>query len=639
MIRHLVAVVFVLPLAGLADPAPGTLVLEGVPSIPPELRESAAPYLEFRSAAFQGWHPQRPEMLISTRFADTNQLHEVKMPGGARRQITFLQEPVRGGSYRPVSGECLVYAQDTGGSEMFQFYRHDAGTGRITLLTDGTSRNTGATWSKDGRWIAYTSTARTGADADIWVLDPDRPQERRLVIEVKGGGWGVADWSRDGGRLLLGERISANETHLWLADLASGARERLTPPGDAPVARGKAAFSKDGTEVFLTSDEGGEFMQLGRMSLAERKFVPMTADIPWDVEAFEVSPDGSTIAFVTNEEGVSRLRFVAVGAAPAPPPPVLPSGVIGGLEWSADGGLVGFSMTSARSPADAWACRPATGEVVRWTESEAGGLDPGRFVEPELVRLKSFDGLAVTGFFYAPDAEKFPGPRPVLISIHGGPEGQSRPGFQGRNNYYLNEPGIALLVPNVRGSAGFGKTFLTLDNGFKREDSVKDIGAFLDFIASRPDTLDATRVGVIGGSYGGYMVLASLIHFPDRIRCGCDIVGISNFLTFLTNTSDYRRDLRRVEYGDERDPEMADFLRRISPTTHASKIRQPLLVVQGKNDPRVPLSESGQMVSAVRGNGTPVWYIMATDEGHGFAKKKNIDFQFLATLLFFQSHL
>jgi dipeptidyl aminopeptidase/acylaminoacyl peptidase len=625
--------------SAIAEDVPDTLVREGIPPIPPALKEAADRYLESRGASFLGWHPQRREMLITTRFADTPQLHVVGMPGGARRQLTFFDEPVRGGSYRPVTGECLVFSRDTGGSEQFQLHRLDFATGRTTLLTDGTSRNLGGLWSKDGLRLAYASTARNGNDTDIWVLDPDKPEERRLVCENKGGGWAAVDWSPDGTRLLIGEYVSANDSHLWLADPGSGQRERLTPLSETPVSRGGARFSKSGTELFLTSDETGEFKQLGRMTLADRKFIPMTADIPWDVESFDLSPDGSTIAFVTNEEGASRLRFLATGDAPSPAPPALPPGVISGVEWSADGSAVGFSMTSARSPADAWSCDPATGQVTRWTESEAGGLDTSVFIEPETVRLKSFDGVAVSGFLYTPDSVKFPGPRPVLINIHGGPEGQSRPIFQARNNYYLNEMGVALLFPNVRGSTGYGKTFLALDNGFKREDSVKDIGAFLDFIASRRESLDPARVGVIGGSYGGYMTLASLIHYPDRIRCGCDIVGISNWLTFLANTSGYRRDLRRVEYGDERDPRMAEFLQRISPTLHAGKIRQPLFIVQGKNDPRVPLSEAEQMVKAVRVNGTPVWYLMATDEGHGFAKKKNADFQFLSTLLFFKEHL
>ena len=623
---------------GLTNTVPENLVVDGIPAIPAALQADAGRYLDFRSTAFQGWHPQRREMIILTRFADTPQLHWVATPGGARRQLTFLAEPVKGGGFRPKTGECIVFSQDVGGTEMFQLHRYDLATGRITRLTDGKSRHTGATWSKDGRQLAFTSTARNGADTDVWVMDPDTPASSRMVCPNQGGGWSVQDWSPDGATLLVGEYLSANDSHLWKIDVNTGHRERLTPATGQPVAREAAVFSKDGNEIFLTSDEAGEFKQLGRMNLTTRKFDSLTHDIPWDVESFALSPDGTTLACVTNEDGASRLRFLSTTASPPPAPPVLPSGVISGLEWSDDGQAVGFTLTSARSPADAWSCHPATGAVTRWTESEAGGLNPSSFVEPETVRLKSFDALPVSGFLYVPDAGKFPGRRPVIINIHGGPEGQSRPVFQARNNYYINELGAAVLYPNVRGSQGYGKTFLALDNGFKREDSVKDIGAFLDFIASRPD-LDPTRVAVMGGSYGGYMTLASLIHYPDRIRCGCDIVGISNFLTFLANTSDYRRDLRRVEYGDERDPKMAEFLQSISPTTHAAKIKSPLFVVQGKNDPRVPVTEAEQMVQAVRAHQTPVWYLMATDEGHGFSKKKNADYQFLSTLVFFKEYL
>ena len=624
--------------AAVAAPVPPNLTADGVPEIPVALKEDVGRYLEFRAAAFQGWHPQRCEMLITTRFGNTNQLHLVTTPGGARRQLTFLPEPVNGGGFRPKTGECVIFSQDAGGAENFQYFRFDPGTGRTTLLTDGKSRNTGASWSGDGRLLAFASNARNGTDADIWMLDPDHPEQRKLVCEVKGGEWAVMDWSPDGKSLLLGEFLSANDSHIWLAEIATGRRERLTVPGADPVSRGRAVFSRDGTEIFLTSDESAEYKRLGRMSLKDRKFVPMTTDVSWDVEGFDLSPDGKTIVYTTNEDGSSRLRFLATGDGAAPKAPDLPPGVIGGAKWSDDGACVGFNMTGARSPADAWSCDPATGAVTRWTFSEAGGLDPSAFAEPETVRVRSFDGLTVSGFLYQPDPAKFPGPRPVLIVIHGGPEGQSRPIFQSRNNYYINEMGVALLYPNVRGSTGYGKTFLTLDNGFKREDSVKDIGAFLDFIATRP-ALDASKVGVMGGSYGGYMTLASLIHHGKRLRCGCDIVGISNFLTFLANTSDYRRDVRRPEYGDERDPKMAGFLRGISPTNHAEKITMPLFVVQGKNDPRVPVTEAEQMVKAVRANGTTVWYLVAADEGHGFKKKSNADFQFLSTVLFFKTHL
>ncbi|HEX2747427.1 MAG TPA: S9 family peptidase [Verrucomicrobiales bacterium] len=625
--------------ASAAPSVPDNLKVEGVPAFPPELKADAGRYLEFRAAAFQGWHPGRREMLITTRFADTPQLHLLKMPGGARRQLTFSAEPVSGGGYRPKTGECIIFSQDSGGGEAFQLYRYDVADGRISLLTDGKSRNTGAKWSHDGRLLAFTSTARNGTDNDVWVLDPDKPAERRMVCEVQGGGWGVSDWSHDGSKFLLTEFLSANESKLWLADAKTGKRERLTPEKENPVSREGATFSKDDSEIFLTTDEGGEFKQLVRMNPADKKSTVLTKDIPWDVESLALSPDGEKIAFTTNEDGSSVLHIIAAGASAgkATPVPPLPKGVITGLEWREDGSELGFSMTGARSPADAYSL-DASGKLERWTESETGGLDASTFVEPELVKVKSFDGVTVSGFLYVPDARKFPGKRPVLINIHGGPEGQSRPVFQARNNYYLNELGVAILYPNVRGSDGYGKTFLAMDNGFKREESVKDISTFLDFIAKH-ERLDASRAAVIGGSYGGYMVLACMTHYNDRLRCGCDIVGISNFLTFLANTSGYRRDLRRVEYGDERDPKMKAFLDEISPMTSAAKIKKPLFIVQGKNDPRVPLSEAEQMVKAVRDGGTPVWYLMAADEGHGFAKKKNSDFMFLSTILFFREHL
>jgi dipeptidyl aminopeptidase/acylaminoacyl peptidase len=253
------------------------------------------------------------------------------------------------------------------------------------------------------------------------------------------------------------------------------------------------------------------------------------------------------------------------------------------------------------------------------------------------VRWKSFDGRTISGLLFKPPA-RFTGPRPVVINIHGGPEGQSRPTFLGRNNFLIDQLGVAILFPNVRGSTGFGKTFAKLDNGRLREDSVQDIGALLDWLKGRPD-LDASRVMVTGGSYGGYMTLAAATKFDDRIRASLSVVGISNFVTFLENTEDYRRDLRRVEYGDERDPAMREFLLGISPMNHAGRISKPLFVVQGRNDPRVPYTEAEQMVATVRGKGGPVWYLLAEDEGHGFAKKRNQDFQFFATVAFMQSFL
>ncbi|MCX7006280.1 MAG: alpha/beta fold hydrolase, partial [Kiritimatiellaeota bacterium] len=348
--------------------------------------------------------------------------------------------------------------------------------------------------------------------------------------------------------------------------------------------------------------------------------------------------DGKTLAFVANEDGVSKLHLLDPRSGKERATPSLPLGVIGGLKFHENSRDLAFTMSSARSPSDVFSLDVESGRVERWTESESGGLNTATFVEPELIKLKSFDGLGISAFVYRPDPARFPGPRPALVIIHGGPESQSRPQFLGRSNYLLNELGIALVVPNVRGSAGYGKTFLTLDNGFKREDSVKDIGTVLDWIG-RDKQLDAARVAVYGGSYGGYMSLACMEHFADRLRCGVDVVGISSFVTFLKNTQDYRRDLRRVEYGDERDPAMLAFQEKIAPLNNVARITKPLFVVQGKNDPRVPVTEAEQMVKAIRDRGGVVWYLMAKDEGHGFAKKKNADFQFSSMILFFREHL
>ncbi|MBA3711911.1 MAG: S9 family peptidase, partial [Pyrinomonadaceae bacterium] len=298
---------------------------------------------------------------------------------------------------------------------------------------------------------------------------------------------------------------------------------------------------------------------------------------------------------------------------------------------------LGFTLVSARSTADVYSLDVTSGKVERWTTSETGGLNTENYPEPELVRWKTFDDKMISGLMYMPPA-KFTGKRPVIIDIHGGPEGQALPSFLGRNNYLLNEMGIATIFPNVRGSSGYGKTFLKLDNGFLREDTYKDIGALLDWIKTRPD-LDADRIMVTGGSYGGHMVFAIATLYSDRLRAALPVVGISNLVTFLERTEAYRRDLRRVEYGDERDPKMREFLEKIAPLNNAAKIKIPMFIVQGGNDPRVPLNEAEQMVAKIKSNGTPVWYLMAKDEGHGFAKKKNQDFQFYATVMFVQEYL
>jgi Tol biopolymer transport system component/dienelactone hydrolase len=614
------------------------LKTDGIPEIPASIADAVGRYTEFRSASFAGWHPSRREMLITTRFADTPQVHEVRMPGGARRQLTFFPDRVSRASWPRRSDDYFVFAKDRGGDEFVQIFRFDVATGAITMLTDGgRSQNYPGPWSHLGDRLAFSSTRRNGADRDVYVMDPKDPGTARCVLEVKGGGWAPADWSPEDSRLLVMEQISVNESYVWSVDVATGTKTLLTPKGKEPVAYSGALWSADGKRVFVTADRESEFQRLASLDLANGKHTYLTSQIPWDVEGFALSPEGKTIAFETNEEGLSVLHLLDTTTGKEIPAPKLPVGLIDALEWHNDGRDLAFVLTSAHSPADVYSADVTTGKVERWTESETGGLNAQAFSEAELVRWKSFDGRTISGFLYKPPAH-FTGPRPVVINIHGGPEGEFRPGFLGRTNYLLDELGVAVLFPNVRGSTGFGKTFVKLDNGMLREDSVKDIGALLDWIPTRPD-LDASRVMVTGGSYGGYMTLAVATHYDARIRCSLDVVGISNFVTFLQNTEAYRRDLRRVEYGDERDPATREFLLRIAPANNASRITKPLFVVQGKNDPRVPYTESEQMVATVKKNGAPVWYLLADDEGHGFAKKKNQDFQFYATVAFMKAHL
>jgi len=638
----LIAILFVPVLMVTAETTsitPGdNLVVEGIPPIPSTIARTVEPYTNFRYAILSSWHPNRREMLISTRFGDTAQTHLVKFPLGSRQQMTFFPERVRGATFQPTQGDYFVFSKDTGGNEFNQNYRYEIATGKVTLLTDGKSKNSRGLWSNKGDRMIYTSTRRTGRDGDFYIIDPKNPSSDRLLMEVKGGGWGALDWSPDDGKVAIIEYISVNESYIWLVDTQSGEKKLLTPKdGKQKVSYQAAIFTKDGKGLYVITDRDSEFSRLTYVDLKTFKHTYLTSNIQWNVENLDLSDDGKHLAFVTNEDGTSVLHLLDTATGKEQPLPKLPIGQVYGIGWHNNNEDLGFTLTSARSTADIYSVNIRTKSVERWTASETGGLNTNNFSQPEIIRWKSFDGKSISGFLYRPPS-KFTGKRPVIINIHGGPESQFRPGFLGRNNYYLNELGTAIIFPNVRGSSGYGKTFLTLDNGYKREDSVKDIEALLKWIATQPD-LDADRILVTGGSYGGYMSLAVATKYSDRIRAAIDIVGISNFVTFLENTKGYRRDLRRVEYGDERDPQMREFLLKISPVTNAKNIKKPLFVIHGKNDPRVPLNEAEQIVATVRKNNVPVWYLMAKDEGHGFSKKKNVDFQFYATVMFIKDVL
>ena len=619
-------------------PVADNLVTDGIPAIPASIVPEVKAYIEARSAAIIDWHPLKKEMLIATRFGNTPQLHWVKMPGGDRKQITFFDEPVTNATFNPATGNYFLYTKDSGGNEFSQVYRYEIATGKSTQLTPGgRSQNGNMVWNETGNKIVYASTRRNGADRDIYSMDPLDTSTNKMLMQVTGGGWGIDDWSNDEKKLITEEGISVNESRLWIYDFATGEKKRLLPQQDERVVYTNGIFSKDGKGIYLLTNKDNEFSKLAWYDFASNKLSVLTPDINWDISNFDLTKDGKQLAFVTNEAGVSKLYIMNTSTKKYAPVTAIPTGVIGGITWHKDGRSLGFSYISSNASSDVFEWNTETNKLTRWTESELGGMDISGIEPPELIKWKSFDGREISGFLYKAN-KKFTGKRPVIINIHGGPEGQSRPVFIGRNNYYLNELGVSMIYPNVRGSTGYGKTFTDLDNGMKREESVQDIGALIDWIATQPN-LDASRIMITGGSYGGYMTLACAFHYNDKIRCSLDIVGISNFNTFLKNTESYRRDLRRVEYGDERDTAMAAFFERTAPLNNADKITKPIFIVQGKNDPRVPYTESQNMAEKIKKNGGAVWYLMANDEGHGFGKKNNQDFLFYATVEFVKRYL
>ncbi len=669
----LLASAMALPARGQAPgpmiPVPETIRAEGVPPIPAEVGRALSRYQEIRSATFEDWASDGSGMYVLTRFADVPQVHIVATAGGARTQLTFLKERVRSVVARPRHDQFL-YVADEGGAENDQIFLQDRKTGRVRRITDGKSRNVGPKWSPTGTLLAWSSNARNSRDMDLYVAAPDDPHFVRRFKEVSGQ-WTVSDWSPDGSKVVAVEYRSIEDSRIHVVEVDTGKARTIAPDPDDPKAgtssNGDARWSPDGKSIYYLSDLGQDFRYLVRHD--SEKDTSLTTPVR-DIEAFDLSDDGRAIVVVANQQGASRIVYAMdpreiqdhsnehFGRAAEDARPLFIRGtrefnisvsnsdkwhssVISALEFRPGSQVVGFTLSGAANSSDAYAFElnySGYPTPIRWTTSETAGLDTDAFPEPERVEYESFDGRKIPAFVYRPTGDRRKGPSPVLIDIHGGPESQFRPRFLGRLNYLVNELGLVLICPNVRGSSGYGKSYLKLDNGKLRGDAVKDIGALLDWIAKQKD-LDKARVGVMGGSYGGFMSLAVQTTYNDRIRAGIDVVGISNFVSFLENTQGYRRDLRRAEYGDERDPETRAVLEKVSPLSQAEKIRTPILIVQGKNDPRVPFSESEQMAAAVRKNRVPVWYVVGTNEGHGFAKKANQDYLQAVEVAFLRRYL
>jgi dipeptidyl aminopeptidase/acylaminoacyl peptidase len=625
-------------------PPPAAMRVEGVPPIPAASMTAIKRYSDVAGHGFVDWHPTRREMLIVHRppGASTAQIYRVASPGATPEQLTSGPDPVTTARWEPRLGRYIVFARSSGGDEAFQLYRLDPQTRQAVPFTPSGQRHALAGWlERTGQaLVASVPLDRTAAggtrptiETTLTLLDPLNPEPGRKVVAVlPGGGWFGAEFSPDGSQLAMTRYVAATHSEVWLLDVASGQRKRVLPADNEPNLRAAhllGGWTPDGKSLYVTSDRASEFRELMRLDLATGALARLTADTPWDVGQGDVDAGNRLLAITVNVDGRDELRLFDNRTGQPVALPQLPPGSVSRVLFHRATGELAVAVNSARAPSQVFSVDPARASAAPtpWTTpTMPPGLDLSALPDQQIVRWKSFDGRPISGVLTLPPP-RFTGKRPVVMVMHGGPESQSKVGWQGRLNYFVQERGIAVLEPNVRGSSGYGKTFLDLDNGRLREDSVKDMASAIDWIATQPN-LDASKVVVTGGSYGGYMALAAATRLSGRIAGAASSVGISNFVTFLENTESYRRDLRRVEYGDERDPAMRDFLISISPLTNAAMVKKPLLVAQGKNDPRVPWTESEQIVRKLQEQKTPVWYLLADNEGHGFSRRENADFYF-----------
>jgi dipeptidyl aminopeptidase/acylaminoacyl peptidase len=614
-----------------------TLVHDGIPSIPAELGPTVVAHNTYLPSKLVAWDPSQPQIIIGQAHSPFIQAARIDTPGAQPKFFTSFPERVREFYFQP-QGKYLVYAKDEGGNERIQLYRYDIDTRASTLLTDGKSWNGYPIWSKSGKWLIYSSTRRNAKDMDIYIVDPLDPKSDRELVRLEGENWAAFDWSDDEQRIILSDYRSPNQTYLWLMDLSGGTKTLLTPDDVSGKAfnGSYAYFSRDGHGIYLSTDRGSEFRRLAYLDLRTMKPKWLTGSLNWDIDEFRLSPNGAWLAFVSNEAGVGVLHVMNTSTFAELAVPGLQVGVMSGLVWSNDSAYLGFVLESTKNPADVFSIRISDLEVKRWTKGYTKA-NASQFKDPELVKWRTFDGRMISGFVYRPP-DRFTGRRPVIVDIHGGPYSQFRPRYLGDENYLINELGIVTIHPNIRGSLGFGKSFLKLDDGYLRDDANKDVGALLDWIAKQPD-LDANKVMVEGGSHGGYVALSVACEYPTRIAAVFSYVGVTNLATFLARGATVGSNGWRQEYGDERDPRMRDFQEKIAPANNANKIRAPLFLAIGANDPYTSAEECRSMVRAVRNNGIPAWFLMATNEGHGFMDVRNYDYVLLSKALFVQLFL
>jgi dipeptidyl aminopeptidase/acylaminoacyl peptidase len=614
------------------------LVVEGIPKIPASLAEAIGPYRSGYGYPLAGWNPSKRELWLKILASTGTWVSSLNEPGGiARPSISIADGGVYDVYFQP-QGKYLIYNKDLAGNESFQLYLYDIAARTKKVLTDGKSRNTEPVWSNAGERIIYSSSPPNGNGVDLSVMNPLDPGTARVIGEGKGHYLKAYDWSPDDRKAVVCEYISNTVSTVWLVDVMSGEKVSLIPSAEPSCAYyDLPQFSRDGKGVYLITDRDSEFRRLAYVDLATKQYRYLSGEIKWDVEDFRLAPDGKTLAFVTNDDGISKLHLLNCASGQQILAASMPPGIISDLHWHNNAVDLAFNFKSSTTPNDVYSVDAKTGKVERWSKGLTGQINAEKLPKPELIHWKSLDGRLISGFLYRPTSP-FGGRRPVIIDIHGGPEDQYRPRFGYNDNYFINGLGVVKIFPNVRGSTGYGKAFVNLDNGPLRVNAVKDIGALLDWIKGQPD-LDPDRVMVQGASYGGYMALAVAGEYSDRIRAALSDSGPSDLVTFVEKTAGWRRDIQRQEFGDERDARMRTALKKLSPLNNVRRINKPLMVVQGENDVRVPADESRLLVSALKRRGVAVWYLLAKGEGHDWSNRKDLDFQLYSTVLFVQEYL
>jgi dipeptidyl aminopeptidase/acylaminoacyl peptidase len=578
--------------------------------------------------------PDGKRLAFVSNLSGSPQVWTVPAEGGWPEQVTAFEDQVGGVSWSP-DGRWLAFSMAPGGGLNTQIYLVRPDGQSVTRITEGgkTNNNLGG-WSRDGRFLRLASTRRDPGALDAYLYDV-AAGELRLVAENPGTG-GLADVSRDGRRAVVQRVRSRGDSNLFLIDPTTRAEALLTPH-EGPATFFGGQLSPDGSTVYLGSNKDRDLVAFARVRIgADGKPGPIEVLVERDdaeLSNFEVTLDGATALLVWNVAGRSELVFLDLATGRQTPGPKLPGGIVAGTELSRDGRLLAMAISGSALPSDIWVLDRASGQLRQVTRSQHAGVDLASLIEPELVRFPAHDGLELSGWLYRPRGSR--GPGPVVISFHGGPESQERPGFNATYQALLAR-GIAVLAPNVRGSAGFGKRFVNLDNGPLRVDSVRDIKASADYLV-KAGVADPRRMGIMGGSYGGYMTMAGLTEYPDLFAAGANLYGIVNFETFFSHTEPWMAAISTIEYGDP--ATQKEMLRDLSPLHKLDRVKAPTLVLHGANDTNVPVVEAEQVVDFLKKRNVPVDYVLFPDEGHGFRKAPNRVRAAVAIVRWFDEHL